>query len=431
VNIEELTWDKAREFVLKSDPDLAAIIDDVNPSAKYTFFKARYSYGTKILNQGVLHLPTISGDTLPLNDPKVPNYISKNLGYRVVPLGLILTKSVEVYFETEDRIMPSKLFHNGTMFGLWEAFDPPPTKFVRNVWNLSAGARTVFMLPKISDNVSHTRIKRHYNIEGYAPKSLLEHNKIFIEITHSAKTENKWYCDILFFSKKWVENFEQNVRCLKLHKYWLHKAWRQSFNCRNNMNYDVAWEDFAKALTRKNWMPKPYTINTLKHVLTISEGIYPGFRPAGANEDAMPLRLIQDAYIYHYQLKNYAPIIMYPDHLSDPEIPVYYSLALPTLLEYGVRPRNVPRLMDETRELRMVLKVLMDSLPNNNVSFEFFHYDNDKFGEIIDPAKMPEQDPNLMLFPPEYGERTFANTSRFLKGCIRIALKHPKKIFYS
>ena len=348
------------------------------------------------------------------------NFLSSTESY--MPLTFILNKSVEIFFESEERVMPSKLLSNGVTFGLWEAFDPTPDDFVRKVWNISAGARTIFMLPKIADAIAHARLKRHYGINAYAPKKLLDQHDVFYDLAHHSANENAWYCDVLFFEGGWLEAKEDNMSSLKLHKYWLQEAWNQSYNCRTQMSYDVAWEIFSKEVSRRNWKPKPYIINTIKHLMAIGEGIFPGLAPTGNNDNNAPVNFIQHAYVNNYQIKQ-APIIMCPHHLKSRERPVYYSLSLPTLLEYAPQSYNLRSIMADMRELKTMMNLLLAATKVDKVNYEFFHSDEDQFSEIELASNMPQGDKNLLDYPKEFGNLKFADNSTFFHGCIRISLK--------
>lgn len=420
LNIEELKWDDVQHDIRHANPSLAEILEQFEP--KPTFIKARYQFGNNILNQGEIHLPTANGDTVPLNSNDVPASIRKKLGYSYVPMALIMSKAVEVFFETEERVMPSKLFGTGTTFGLWEAFDPPPSDFVRKVWNLSAGARTLFMLPKIADGIAHARLKRDYGITSYPPKKLLFQHRVFADLAKHAPEKDKWYCDLLFFCNKWLEENENNITCLKLHKYWLHEAWRQSFNCRNQMSYDVAWEAFTKEVTRRNWKPRPYIINTIKHLMSIAEGVFPGFTPACGSEIAAPIKFIQEAYVNSYSLKRYAPVLMHPHHLKTSDRPVYYSMSLPTLLEYAPQADNPRSIMADMRELKMLMEVLAKSMEIKDTQYDFFHSDADQFGDIRLSSEMLAEDVHLGHYPEKYKKLGFADCGPFFRGCI--CIKH-------
>lgn len=417
VVIEKLYWPEVRQQAAKVNPELANIIDAIDPSNKLYFYKARYLFGQKILKNGEMQLPSKAA-TLSLDHAGVPKAIQNDLNYCSVPISLILSKSVEVFFETQDRVMPSKLFKAGDMFGLWEAFDPPPSEFIENVWNLSAGARTTFLLPKISDNVHHNKLRHAFGLtQSQAPRTLLDHHEIFTEIAKNA--DKKWWCEILFFPAHWLKDATSAL----LQKYWLETAWRQSFNCRANMSYDMAWETFAKDITKRNWNPKLSTINTIKHLLAIGDGIYPGFALTSPDEHAIPVRLIENAYSNDYKLKKYPAIVMQPYHLRDKINSVYYSLPLTTLLESSIKPRNSPRIIDELREIKMLMKVLLEHQPRENIKYEFFHYGEDRFSEILSSDEIPKHDPSFKKVMSAHRGKLFPSNSPFTRGCIRISKK--------
>jgi hypothetical protein len=420
INVEEFTWHEVRNDVKTANPILANLIDRFEPSNKYTFLKVRYLFGDRILNQGLTHLPLKSGGTVPLMHSKVPEVLREKLGHRMVPMGLLLSKSIEVFYETDERVMPSKLFGAGSLIGLWEAFDPPPTEFLRSIWNLSAGARSICMLPSISETGSHAKLRRDFGVTAYPPKTLLNHSNVFVELCRGAAECNNWFCDVLFFTDKWLENPKDNLGFLQLHHYWLQEAWKQSINGRNQMSYDVAWEVFSREVTRRNWKPRAHVINIIKHLLSIGEGIFPGFIPA-TDETAAPIKFLQDCYINSYQLKDYAPIIIVPHHLRELTTPVYYSLSLPTQLEHAPKAKNSPTIIGDIRELKMLMNVLINSMSDSHHHYDFFHCEEDQFGEIQHVSDMPITDPRLMMYPAEYGERRFPDNSAFLRGCIKIS----------
>ncbi len=421
-HLEEVSWEAVREGVRQVNKEFADIIDEVDPSKAFTFVKARYPFGSNILQQGVLQLPTSARETAALTDTQIPQGIQAKLTYSAVPIGVVLNKSVEVFFEAADRVMPSKLFEQGALLGLWEFFDPPSPQFAQDVWNLSAGARTTFLLPKVSDNTAHARLRRDYNVMGYPPRSLLEHKNIFSKINEHTEDDSTWMCEILFLTNQWLEGVDNELVRLKLEKYCLLEAWRQSYNCRIQMSYDVAWEEFSKLIARRHLKLQPYTINTIKHLLAIADGVFPGFQPSNGCEQAAPVASIQKAYIDSYGLKSYAPIVMQPYHLDGPGAYVYYSLALPTLVDFASM-RNAPSNMAWLREIRMLMDVLQRVLEDKPINFEYFHSDKDHFGEIRSTIEMLEEDKKLMAYPQEYGVRTFPENSPFFKGCIRISLQ--------
>ncbi|MFN7096252.1 MAG: hypothetical protein ACK4PR_01635, partial [Gammaproteobacteria bacterium] len=351
----------------------------------------------------------------------VPEVLRQKLGHRMVPLGLVLSKSIEVFYETNDRVMPSKLFGAGSLVGLWEAFDPAPTEFLRSIWNLSAGARSIFMLPSISETSAHTRLKRDFGIASPPPNTLLDHNNVFIELTRRDNENQHWFCEVLFFADDWLENPRDNNAFLQLHHYLLSEAWKQSINGRNQMSYDVAWEIFSREVKQRNCKPKTNTINIIKHLMSVSAGIFPGFTPTGKDETAAPIKFIQDCYINSYQLKEYAPILIVPHHLRGLSIPVYYSLAFPTQLEYAPKNASTSTIIEDIRELKMLVDIFLNSQNDNIHHYDFYHSEDDQFGEIQHVSELPVSDPHLMVYPGEYGHRRFPENGAFWRGCIQVS----------
>jgi hypothetical protein len=421
--IEELPWQAYYAEILAVNPALAEIIHTLQLPQEYTLFKVRYPYGAKVIERGELQLPMANGRLLPLSHARIPATLREKLGYRFMPLGLILTKMAEIYFSEKKRIIPERLYKRGDVVGLWSLFDPPENDYAKNILNFSAGARTIFMLPMISDNVSHARIKRELSIHSYAPKTLLDHHELFTEIVKQRGGMESWTCEILFFCKKWVDH--ANTQLMLLRNYCLERAWQHTYYCRHQMVLDVAQEAFSEAISRRNLKTKPYIINTFNHLINIGRGIAPGFVAAGLCEEAAPIRVLQDAYVNHYLLKDYAPIIMYPHHLdvdaNASHSKVYYSLSLPTLLNYGPRPGRMPSIMADLRELKLLFDFANEYYDNSAVDYKLFHTEPDQFGEVCHSQILPQLDQNLLIYPNSYQKRSFPYTSAFFRGCIQIA----------
>jgi len=421
--IEELAWQDCYLDIMNVNPALAAIIHSIQPSQSYTIFKVRYPYGAKIIEHGQLQLPIGNASLLPLNHARVPSTIREKLDYRFIPLGLILTKKVEVYFSAKTRVVPEKLYGVGEMVGLHSLFDAQKQNNSKNILNMSSGARTIFMLPMISDNVSHARIKRKLSIHSYPPKTLLDHHEVFTEIVKQTCGIDAWSCEILFFSRQWIDN-ESDQTLLPLRNYWLEQAWQQTYHCRHQMVLDVAQEAFSRAISRRHLKPKPHIINTFNHLINIGRGTAPGFISAEEREEAAPIKVLQDAYVNHYLLKDYAPIIMHAHHLHShaDHNKVYYSLSLPTLLNYGPRPGRMPSIMADLRELKLLLDFSNEYYSDAKVNYRLFHTEPDQFGEVCHSQELPQLDKSFSRYSSIHHDRYFPYTSSFFRGCIQIAL---------
>lgn len=420
LNITEISWSNALEMIKATSPNLANILEQCR--SQHGFIKASYFYGNKILQNGLLNLPNITNGTTALNSNEIPGDILTQLNYSPIPLALVLTKSVEKYFETENRVMPTKIFLTSDLIGLEEFVNlnnPLKIESKNNQYsyNLSSGARSVFMLPKIADSIAHSRLKRDYGISAYPPKQLIQQAQVFSDLAQKNLKDN-WQCEILFFTKPWLQEKE-------LKQYCLEQAWQQSLYSQIQTSFSPLWEDFTKEVTRRNLKPKPYTINTLKHIMAIGTGFFPGFIATNnRNNTALPGEHIQNAYINSYELKKYIPTIMAPAHFNTVNQPVYYSLSIPTLLEYAPQAGNSRSIMADLRELKQLVSILFICLKNNgisnHISCDFFHSDLDNLLEIRPTNKMLSEDKNLIV-NNQYLERDFADNSPFFRGCIRIS----------
>ncbi len=435
---QEKTWEEVREKVKTVNPVLADIIDEFKPSDKHTFIKASYPFGQPIRSKGLLYLPTADNNLATLDNPAASPVIVNKLGYSPSPLALITEKSVEIYVETpEERTVPFKLFKPGVIFGVWEVMEQPAIIMRRSwEWSISAGARTIFMLPKISDSAGHLKLQRAFNLRSYAPNNIFEHHKIFTEIFHHHAKKSDWATELLFFTKDWLKPMPDNIGWVKLKEYWTQVAWNQVQYWFNKMVTDFNWESFIAEVTKRRLKIRPYLLDTVKHLISIGCGTVPGFITADDSQLVAPTEIFQEAYINHYQLKNYAPIIMHPDFLwpQSQRKSVYYSLQAPTLPEKPPEHMILPSLLSIVRELKKLMDIyieVLDELPktaffNNSydfsekIKFDYFHPEPDKFKEIKSIKNLLQFDAVLRNTPKKYEKKPFPENASFFKGCIRI-----------
>jgi hypothetical protein len=419
-NMEILTWQKVRaEFRLVNN-ELAGLIDALDPGESYKFIKIRYKFGQSIVNMGRLHVPISESETAGLEDAGLDSLLKNELNYNILPMWMNINKKSEVFYENHQRVMPTKIISPGVVLGLWEAFDPRPDVHTEGLWNVTAGVRSLFMLPKVSDQIAHKRINKALNISSHIPVSMLDQFQIFKEISLKNNSGEGWYVDVLFFGKKWFAlNHKESLEICKIKYYFLEQAWKQSYNCRNNMAYDLAKEIFTKAVSEKRIKPKPILLNTLKHLLAVSDGFYPGYGPALDNMGA-PVEVIRSAYVDNYKIQL-DPTVMEPFHLSLSDRPVYYSLQLPSLLENApsVHGKNI---IIDLRELSMLMDILNSTLPKHKSQFTFYHPHCDAAYNIQSVNSIFDEDANFIKQSGGGVDQVFAKNSPFLKGCVQIKL---------
>lgn len=427
-DIQETYWEDIREEVHKLNPELAKICDEISPSKKYPLLKLSYPYGATIVDQGQFCLPSQTGELIPLKDSRLSSGLRESLNYSSIPLSLILHNNAEVFVEAKERINPLNFFEPGDLFGVFESMDYLTHTTSPSIWSVTAGARSVFMIPRITDKIGHNRIRKEFGISANEPPTTLLHQwKIFKGIHDHWGTTPSWTNTILVFTKRWFDN-NNSVSWLKFQKYIFKRGWSQMQWFRNSTEVSLLWSSFADAISSRNLKPRPYLIDTVKYLASIANGTAVAFGPA-VNENAVPLSLIQDAYIDHYNLKTYIPTLMQPSKLQNDVKKVYYSLTLPTILESTPFVRNAPSLIEDEREIKRLLETFMSTIKNDNftanplahVQYDFFHTDDDQYGEILSSKQIEQEDPDFSSFNSnKFQERIFCTTSPFFRGCIRI-----------
>lgn len=433
IAIEELSWEKASSILRPLNSELANIIDEISPGKEYKLYKARYNFGAKIIDKGRYFLPLVDGDTISFNDAYLPKELTNNLSYDFIlesPIGIILNNKSEFYLSIQQRIMPYSVITPGQIFGLsnfLEAYSldlDTPYNLSHFMWDLTAGARSIFLLPKITENLRHNKLKKAYNLTTNTPQFYQDQWDVFREI--SKKENSNWHLDVLFFSNKWYESLTDE-KWLNLYNYFLCKDRMASSFWRNSIGWQII---FSAIEQEKNLKFSSYTLDTIKHLFAIASGTFPGFKPA-TDENAAPIKLIQEAYVNGYGLNDYLPNIMELSHFSANENhPVYYSLNYPTLAQLNPQSFKGKSLISLLEEVQYVLGKYQNSISNDFLGdvlsldksaaitdFSFYHSDPVSYPGIRDNEFLIKEDNRFASLTTS----DFPKHSAFLKGCIKIS----------
>lgn len=427
--IKETYWDEVREDVARLNPELAKICDEISPDRKYPLLRLRYPYGATIVDKGVFHLPYM-GKLVPHTHIDVPVHLKEQLGYSPIPFSLVLHNDIEVFVEYGERIIPVNFHKSGNVFGAFESMDLLANIPSNSIWSVSAGGRSVFMLPRITDKIGHNRLRKEFGISsGEPPSDLQGHWRVFKEINECFSDSKDWYNEVLVFTNEWFKN-SHDVKWLKFQLYICKLCWFQSRLLRDAIELRLLWSSFGNEMSGRNLRPRPYLVETLKQLLSIANGVAVSFKPA-VDEMTLPVARIQDAYLNCYNLKTYIPTIMQPCKLQADVTKSYYSLALPTVLESTPFVRNAPSIIEDERDIKRLLDTLIRTIkldnsvmnPIQHVKYDFFHSDVDQYGDIRSSKFLAEEDeafhgPHAQSF----NGRTFCSTAPFFKGCMRITV---------
>ena len=422
----EGNWNDFREDVRAVEPSLFSIIENIDPSSKYTLIKAKYNYGEQLTKKGTIRVPNNQGFLSQLNDPSVNFKLQEDLGYSPTPLILQLHNACEVFVDLEERIVPLNVFYPGDLYGLYEVLVPITGCPSVPAWDITSGGRSVFLTAKVSENIGHKNLMKRYRFSAVPPKHLKDQWHIMKQIADHE--HSPWYSEILIFTKHWFEEHKSGVNWLLFQNYLLKKGWWQSRSNRIQIEYSVMWEAFAKRICTRNLKPNSYIVDTVKHLMQLASGTSPGFKIVDDKEIIMPNKIIEEAYRDCYGLKNYAPIIMHPHPLNskDQTEAIYYSMAYPTLLIGTPAIRKIRNIMSEIRETKELISTLLHILDSHeeriyksikNVKFEYFHSDKDSFEELENSANIAPTDKDMThALNTRFKNKLFTPYGSFFRG---------------
>jgi len=249
-------------------------------------------------------------------------------------------------------------------------------------------------------------------------------------IATSPHFSQQWHNEILFFTKNWLIDQENDPSWIAFHRYLLAHAWKQAQFAISKIELSLNWELFARAISFRRLKTTPYLSDQVKHLMLISGGKWPGFIAADHSQQIAPILGLQRAIVDTYQLKQYLPSVMHISLLNaETSRPVYYSLVFPTLLEGAPENKNSSTIMLALKDIKLLLQILKEtSIANKKFSnemlkyvhFDCFHVEPDKENEINPSKKIIESDKSFLNDSDHFPNRAFCSTSHFWRGCIKI-----------
>lgn len=419
----EISWQEALPSIAKVNAPLADEIKKLNLGAEYTLIKASYTWGQHLVYENTFNIPDENGQLIAINHPSINNELRKKLEYnKIMPLGIVLNHSIELYIHANQRTIPLNFMSAGKLFGLSDFLQARETNHhISGISNIIAGTRSLIMLPKISDIFCYKKIKKEFNLRTNIPKGLLDQWEIFVELANHPKFPSPWHVEVLYFTDKWSEN-KKDEKWRIFREFLLNVDRKETHYLQDQMTFDLA---FSCALGERNYKPTSYLADTIKHLYALGHDIFPGFKVA-TNDEAAPISGFQKIFSTLYGLK-YAPTMMSPGYLSNKESqPIYYSLEMPTLMAFSPKSRKTNNKLNDLREIKHIMEVVSRSLSvyrlAEKVTFNYYHSDTDEYKETRLIRSLIEDDPTLKKYLRSQ-DKPFCETSAFLRGCIGITKK--------
>jgi hypothetical protein len=430
--IREVSWEEVKDQIKQINPNFFEAMDAAATQQSARLYLASYKFGDLIAKSGTTQLP-INNQLFPIDQVDLPEPFKTEFSYAKMIAGIFLNKNAEVFVNFEARVHPLHIFNKGDMYGLWELLDAPNSPYRHQMWDIAAGARTLFLVPKAMDSASHGRMQRLLNINAsYPPHNMFQQGNLFKSITDSERIKNDWQCDVLYLGRGWFEAMPKK-EWAQFHYTCLQQEWHNSMHLRNHITFEVIWQILTQTQAETRLKPNVYILESVKHLIDIAAGALLGFKPLNHEDtDTAPINIIEKAYLENYKLKHYIPTILAPTYLNRNQgEAVYYSLMLPTLLSLtpGHNFRNV---LEDARNVKYLLERFQKRLEErtnslyhliSNTDFDFFHYEADPLYHIKATATLPELDPRFSSYPQD-PKRSFCENGPFVRSCVMIK---PKK----
>lgn len=433
--IEQKTWGEVRQKVKQKNKALFELIEAISPDNTLSFTQIRYHFGDPIIQNGRVQLPEQADQLISIDETDLSD-VAKNLSYSAIPLGLLLNKTSEIYIESlPGHISPLKTLTPGYAFGLFEVVNQLCGIKQFPVWSVSAGARSLMMLPKLSEKGRHHRLCKAFNCQDEAPRTHYQQWDVFRQIANSPSSSTNWHSDVLFFNEPWFLRYKEQTTdkaWQAFYSYLFSQSWFQAQYIQNDTLLNLIWQTFSMAIGKRNMRPRTYLVDTLKMLISISIGAAPGFCFVD-DETSAPIGLLQSAYEEIYRLQHYAPTFLMPHNLMPgfDDTPVYYSLSVPTIIEGMPDHKYSPPILEDLREMRRlldtllsfqatgVLKQMINSILEARLYY-YFHVDEDREHHIDAANSLVSHDQTLSNILAKYPQKQFCDSSSFMKGCIMV-----------
>jgi hypothetical protein len=362
----------------------------------------------------------------------VPHELQDQLGYLfpALPLGLVLSGEMQLSMQQrENSSIFWSVFETGNIFAINAILDWPNKYQAPYYFRMTAGPRSVYMLPSISNRVNFSRLQRHYGQDISFPETQKEHWQFFKDLTNSPQFKTQWYCKVLFFGKKWIETLKQNMA---LRLFLLDYGWRSSALPRNNYILEEIWNDFIDTIRNKK--VDRYVLAMARYIFETSIGKHLSYQIADSDDRSGPFNEIARIIMEVYGLKKYIPLIMVPKRYN-PAIhdAAYLSVQLPTInitREY-LSKNNF--LMADYREIYYVVTKfatnirtdVLNLLPIYDVrqfNYGFYSADSDRTGKFLSAEHLFEGDHHLEHWL-EFGNKNIEFRNTFTRACVKIRRK--------
>lgn len=430
--IEVLNWQSVAPQVQQVNSELATLINEVNPDKTLKLLKVTYQYGDLITHNGLMYLPNKQGlleslQTLAQLDPTL-----RDIAYATIPMFLLLNRSAEIFIQHGERVVPLNLAKPGTLLGLFETMSYRNQLPDKSLWCVSAGSRSVFLLPKITERLGFQRLCKEFELSPHQPvRHLSDHWRLFTAIVQHEAFPEDWDFEVLFFTREWIKQ-KRDPLWQKFDDYIIQNAWKQASPAINRTYVSLQWRSAMEAMALRRLQMSTYIVEHAKHIITIANGYYPGIRPIIRTQEALPLASLQKIFVEIYGLSNYLPTFLHVAPLDTLEqgLPLYYSLNYPTLVEGSPEKKRSTTLFIDTKEIQLIIDTLRDNdkAAIENIYIRYFHTHPSADADVLSSTELVVLDKELAWNKELFPTLQFCTSSQFWRGCISIQKRVEKSL---
>lgn len=407
--IESAQWSRFRQMVGSVNTDLCRVLEHPLIDECCEFVPLEYGFGDLVVQDSQLQIPRSTVLSTPINDPDDCFF-------------LVLNKPLEQFFVSYSRIISLNIFYPGSVIHLPQCqralagdFDLP--------WQLSAGIRTLFLLPKITDNMGYNRLRLAYQLTAMKPlRNLYDQWHLFRQIAQHPDIARSWRANLLMIRKKPGLNPERAAVWQRIRDYVEDDKNKLELGYSRPIASDILWQRFLEIADPRRFKLKSHLVETIKYLCAICNGLAPGFVPANQQNTVAPIADLQQAFTEVYKLRNYIPTFMHLSYLehSTPQM-LYYSLAVPLFVNHHVTCAAMPTSQRELFELKQVIDAMKGHIKSwklEQYRLKFCHVLSNEVLGLESSLSIPEEDPRFLA---DHGEdREFCPSSIFWRGCIRL-----------
>ena len=436
--VKILTWKDVRAKVLSLNPTIGSEMDSIKGVNDFRVIVATYPFGAPIIRKGLFYL-NFDGDFVNYKNSAIPHEIRNLLEYTWlgIPFGMVMHNTFESHVDIPSHTIPLRLLQAGNTFSLLTIFEEKgASHHLVGAQSATAGCRSLITLPSIAHLQYSARLAKKFHLPTViCPKELPEQWELFKAISESKSFRSQWECELLFFSKDFIEALDHETA---LKEKLLSYAWSATSFQRNHALYDLVFSTFMEDSLPLSIRNASSVIGTVKHILKIAIKEAPAYTPC-TTEIAGPVSGFMKSLIDIYRIRYYWPLFMQLGFYDDLK-PIYYSLQKHTFL-HSIPQKNASnnKTILELKEIKEIIdlfkeKVLEQQLPISlkgtalykmfkDVEFDYFHPHTDENGIISDIGLLAHDDKRFLKLASKFTEVTdldFPVKSIFFNGCIRI-----------